>query len=251
MITPVLRPAECRVLWADPRYQPISALTGVLTDSERARAARYHREADRRRFITACALLRTSAAAQLGIADPENVPIDRSCDECGKSHGKPRILDTPLEVSISHSGDRIAVALSLAGPVGVDVEEVAEAPGGVPEFALSPAELATLRTLPESAQETGFIQMWVRKEAVLKATGHGLRIPPDQVEVSGPWDEPRLLNWPLPASPSTVQFHRLDPGDGYLGVVAVLADGRPVTVSETMIASVHHNDFSSLARNAA
>jgi 4'-phosphopantetheinyl transferase len=233
------------VWWADTRDQSIGALATVLSDSEFGRAGGYHREQDRRRFITACWLLRTTVAAQLGTT-PEEVQIDRRCTDCGKQHGKPSIRTDgdPVHVSISHSGYRVAVALSLAGPVGVDVEELKPDPGGIPQMALSPLELKTLQTLPERDQEMGFIRMWVRKEALLKATGHGLRISPDQVEVSGPREAPALLGWPLDISPDTVELHHIDPGSGYAGAVAILAEGHAVRVFESEVTWTQQNDFS-------
>src|SRR2546429_9593787 len=105
-------------------------------------------------------------------------------------------------------------------------------PDGIPWNALSPAEQATLRRLPERDQTPEFLRMWVCKEAVLKATGHGLRIPPDQVEVSGPGEKPALRRWPLDVPPESVTLHTLDPGHGYIGVAALLAGGEVVKVSE-------------------
>lgn len=252
MIIPVLRASECRVWWADHRDYEIPGMTTVLSDTELTRAARFHRDADRRRFITGTWLLRTIVAAQLGTTAAA-VEIDRTCDECGKPHGKPRFGDggTSLEASISHSGNRVAVALSTAGPVGVDVEEVIPDAGGIPQLALSPMELKSLQTLSEDEQEVGFIQMWVRKEAALKATGYGLRIPPDQVEVSGPYEDPALLSWPLDISPGTVQMQTLAPGGGYAAAVAILTAGRLAKVSETEATSLHQNDFPALVAIAA
>lgn len=37
--------------------------------------------------------------------------------------------------------------------------------------------------------------MWARKEAVLKATGHGLVVDPSQVVVSGPHQPAALVQW--------------------------------------------------------
>jgi 4'-phosphopantetheinyl transferase len=229
-----LKIGECRVWWADPQEQPIETLISVLNDSELRRAATYRREPDRRRNLTASWLLRTAAAEQLGTS-PENVPLIRRCGRCDKPHGRPYILtDDGLHASISHSGNRVAVALTTAGPVGVDVEEVPSAPvSELVRCALSPTEQAILRALPERDQHAGFARMWVCKEAVLKATGHGLRIPPDKVEVSAPRERPALLSWPLDIAPGSVQLSTLYPGEGYVGVVAVLSDGRPITVSES------------------
>ncbi|MDP9866432.1 MULTISPECIES: 4'-phosphopantetheinyl transferase family protein [Streptosporangium] len=207
----------------------------MLSGTELERAATFRREPDRLRYLTASWLLRTTAALQLGVP-PEDVPVERRCSDCGKPHGKPYIRNegAELHVSISHSANRVAVALSPAGRLGVDVEEVPSCPvDELVRCALSPAEQEILRTFPDHEQHLAFARMWVCKEAVLKATGHGLRIPPDQVEVSSPRERPALLGWPLDIPPERVQLHPLDPGSGYAGMVAVIADDFPVTVSES------------------
>jgi 4'-phosphopantetheinyl transferase len=237
MIAPVLQAGECRVWWADPRDQSTETLTSVLSDSELERAARYRRETDRRRSLTGTWLLRTVAAAQLDMA-PETIFIDRRCPDCEKPHGKPviRTAKMSLHVSISHSADKVAVALSTAGPLGVDVEEIpTTAVDELARCALSPTERAVLQALPEEDRGAAFARVWVRKEAALKATGDGLRIPPDKVEVSGPYEQPALLKWPLKVAPSGVQIHALNPGPGYAGVVAILTDEAPITIYETYV----------------
>jgi hypothetical protein len=50
------------------------------------------------------------------------VVVDRSCPSCGRHHGRPHLPGTGLDVSISHSGATVAVAVSNAGPVGVDAQ---------------------------------------------------------------------------------------------------------------------------------
>lgn len=234
MISTAPGTGECRLWWADPWDQKIDAMTSVLSETELERASRFHREQDRRRFLTGAWLLRTAVAAQLGMS-PERVPVDRRCADCGKAHGKPHIDagDVPLHVSVSHSGNRVAVALTAVGPLGVDVEEIPTA--AVDELArcaLSPAELLALTALPERDRPVAFARLWVWKEAALKATGHGLRIPPDQVEMSGPYESPALLRWPLDIPPETVQIRTIDPGVGYVGAIAVLTRERTITVSE-------------------
>lgn len=224
---------ECRVWWSDTRHRPVNELIGVLSDVERVRAARFHREQDRIRFVTGCWLLRGAVGGLLGTA-PAAVPVDRRCDQCGEPHGRPRIAGSSVDVSVTHSGTRVGVALSVAGPVGLDLEEVVPMPGGIAWSMLAPAERAALRRLPEADRPTGFLRIWTRKEAALKAVGEGLRIPPDQVEVARPGDGPALLRWPLETPPESVTMRSLDPGRGYLAVVAFLAR-HPVRVSQTVL----------------
>ncbi|MEN3539908.1 4'-phosphopantetheinyl transferase superfamily protein [Microbispora sp. ZYX-F-249] len=236
MVVSVLRTGECHVWWADPRHETIDTLTEPLSVAELERAARFRRDQDRRRFLTGARLLRLAAGARLGIS-PGNVVVDRTCPDCDKHHGRPSIRagGTVLHASVSHSGDRVAVALTSEAPLGVDVEELVPA-GSVEDLvqcALTPRERDVVLALPEHEQYEAFVRIWVCKEAALKATGHGLRISPDLVEFDLTGDPPTLLRWPLDIPPETVRIHRLDPGPGYLGVVALLTGDRDVEVVET------------------
>jgi 4'-phosphopantetheinyl transferase len=121
-------------------------LRAMLDAAELARIDALERAADRGRSLVAAATVREAAGERLGIP-PEAVRIDRTCDECGRQHGAPRLLHPHAPwVSVSHSGLLIAVVLADA-PVGVDVQRVADLPEA------------------QSARE------WVRAEAILKATG--------------------------------------------------------------------------------
>jgi 4'-phosphopantetheinyl transferase len=72
---------------------------------------------------------------------------------------------------------------------------------------------------------------WVRTEALLKATGHGLRLDPTTVLLSGPDREPELIGWPEPTAPA-VRLHDVETTPGFVAAVAVLtADPVCVLVS--------------------
>lgn len=195
------------VWWASPaQAQPWHA--ELLTEAEQQRAAAYRQQADRDRFTVANALLRLAAASVLG-TPPE---LDRACGDCGKPHGKPVIIGSALEASVSHSGQRIAVALSEVGSVGIDVEQIGDRDLSLLlPYVFSPAELAAL---PDP--EASFYRAWTRKESLLKATGEGLRVPMSTLTV-------------LPDS--THNMHDLDPGAGYAAAVTVLSDAA-VTITE-------------------
>ncbi|HEX4817136.1 MAG TPA: 4'-phosphopantetheinyl transferase superfamily protein [Nonomuraea sp.] len=234
MIAAVLATGECHVWWAVPQEWTVDSLASTLSERELERAARFRREPDLRRFLTGSWLLRTVAAAQLGIS-PGEVEVDRSCPDCTRYHGKPHIVAAgpPLHVSVSHSGDRVVVALTGEGPLGVDVEAVPSEPvDDLARCALTRDERLALEALPREERYEAFTKVWVRKEAALKATGHGLRVSPSTVEVSSPAADPKLLSWPLDIAPDRVRFEPLHPGHGYVAAVAVLDADRPVRVRE-------------------
>lgn len=76
--------------------------------------------------------------------------------------------------SVSHGRDVAAVALSLDGPIGVDIEtrRVFEVDGMVRRW-FDPAEMAWLDAQPDRLG--AFLWLWTAKEAVGKALGKGLR----------------------------------------------------------------------------
>lgn len=199
-----------------------AAHDGLLSPTERDRRAEFRQPADRRRYTLATALLRVAAGRRLGI-DPAAVDVDRSCDECGRPHGRPTLPGTVLHASISHSGDRVAVALTDVGPVGVDVERLGEVDAGLARSVCTPDELGHLRT-PED-----FFVYWTRKEAVLKATGDGLRRPLSDVVVSPPHAIPELIRLG-DDPPPPCRLAGLDVGPDYRGALAVLTT-EPVVVT--------------------
>jgi 4'-phosphopantetheinyl transferase len=106
-------------------------LLDLLDDRERNRVGRCAGEADRGRMLLGAALLRAAAGAQLGV-QASALTVDRTCAGCGDWHGRPTIPGTDLDVSVSHSGNVVAVATLMGGGrVGVDVERVRDRP--VPE----------------------------------------------------------------------------------------------------------------------
>ncbi|SEF88838.1 4'-phosphopantetheinyl transferase [Thermomonospora echinospora] len=193
----------------------------LLDEVERARRERYVRPADRDRFTVGVAVTRLAAGALLGVA-PERVPLDRTCAGCGAPHGRP-VIDGGPHLSVSHSGERVVVALT-GGPVGVDVEEDAgRLTEGVAGQLLGPDEAADLRDLGPAARRRGLLEYWTRKEAVLKATGDGLRVPLTDLRMSAPDEPPRLLAWEdRPGLAGRLTLRTLTPGPGYAACLALI-----------------------------
>jgi 4'-phosphopantetheinyl transferase len=118
------------------------------------------------------------------------------------AHGRPR-LDAPVhghDVSWSHSGERLLVALGTGVEVGADLERLRPRPRAL-ELAqrfFEPAETAWLAALPEDARNAGFVRLWCAKEAVLKAHGRGIAFGLHRFRI-GEVDGAMRLLWADPA----------------------------------------------------
>ncbi|MGI5164570.1 4'-phosphopantetheinyl transferase family protein [Spirillospora sp. CA-253888] len=201
-------------VWWARREAARPGLAAVLNAVEQARRDRYLRAEDRDRFTLGAAITRLALAPLLGLP-PEQVPLTRACADCGDPHGPPRVSGGP-HLSVSHSGDRVAVAVSPHGPLGVDVEAAAgRASADIAGHLLAPGE-----TAPD---EAALLAYWTRKEALLKATGDGLRVPMTDLRVPPPSAAPRLLSWKdRPDLPPRFTMRALDAGPGHTACLALL-----------------------------
>jgi 4'-phosphopantetheinyl transferase len=221
-------PREVRVVVARATRSP--ELEALLDDSEHERLASLCREEDRHRFVATHALARLVLSQVTG-QSAITLTFVAHCLRCGGRHGKVRLATAEqVHFSTTHAGERVAVAVTALGPVGVDLEP-AEA-GGFARFAdvaLTAGERAEYERLPVEQRPRAATTWWVRKEAILKATGHGMSVSPEDVEVSRPADEPRLIAWSADGEPTPpVQLVDLGLGAGYVGCVAVLSHRAPL-----------------------
>ncbi len=147
-------------------------LYALAIPERRQKAARLHRQEDRRLCIAAGAL------AQLALADAGCAPT-----MARDANGRPYFPQMPaLHISFSHSGERALCALGEA-PVGCDVERVRPVPQTMLQHCLTPEERSALLALPEQARAARFIRLWVLKESFMKATGMGLRLSPEKISL--------------------------------------------------------------------
>jgi 4'-phosphopantetheinyl transferase len=208
----VADPVRCQVWLADLACYR-EELTTLLDQVERDRLTRYQMASDRQRSTVAAALLRQVAGRRLGVPAGQ-LRIDRSCPECDQPHGKPTVRDAAdLQVSVSHSAELVAVAVTEAAPIGVDVEFMVERdyPGLARSF------LAAGERVDDA---DSFYRLWTRKEALVKATGDGLRMPLPNVIAGG---SDHVVSYAGAALSCCIAD--LQPRAGYIGAVAVLTAG--------------------------
>ncbi|MGL6290906.1 MAG: 4'-phosphopantetheinyl transferase family protein [Silanimonas sp.] len=178
------------------RFFDLDAVTvdaSLLSASERERVERKATAALRQRQAASFQSVRLTLAAVVG-GDPAALTFNT------RDSGKPVLVDHAMHFNVSHSG---GVGMLAWGPreLGADVEALIARPtDALAEEILSPTELATWRSLPAPDQQMALTRTWARKEALLKAIGSGLRIPPRTVEVgveanADPIDVPGRIAW--------------------------------------------------------
>jgi 4'-phosphopantetheinyl transferase len=156
-------------------------LARSLSDDERERAARFHFERDRNRFVAGRGMLREILGRLLGMT-PEELFFSYGV------HGKPRLAaptGADFHFNVAHSDSLAVYAVARRQEVGIDVERIRPLPEmeHLAEQLFSEPERARWRRLPDDQKMAAFYHGWVRKEALLKAGGQGLGGPPDRAGI--------------------------------------------------------------------
>jgi len=139
-------------------------------------------------------------------------------------HGRPR-LQAPagFDVSWSHSGEHLLVALGEGVELGVDLERLRPRPRAL-DLArrfFHPREAAWLQALPEPDRASAFVRLWCAKEAVLKAHGRGLAFGLHRLEFAADADGLRLVACaPELGAPADWSLHESAPRPGYVAALA-------------------------------
>lgn len=208
---------------------PIAVAAGVadaqgldwLTEAERQRLQAITSPARRDTFLAGHWQARRLAAQWLQL-DVRRIALDAHAD------GRPLLrVDgdaVPLHVSLSHSGDWLALALADAA-VGVDVELPQRERDweALARFVFSPEERQRLRDIDDAERTRMFHALWTLKEARGKRSGEGLQPRAARMVTAQPADAAgaEALGWAfgggalaLALTPGT----RLERADGALGI---------------------------------
>jgi 4'-phosphopantetheinyl transferase len=164
-------------------------LRELLDPAEQDRLVSFRFEADRRRYAVAHGTLRRVLGAYLG-CKPRLVPF--STTRSGKPVLPSALWQTGLSFSLSHDGDLVLIAVARAARVGVDVQshDVPLDLDLIAEVGLSSSEQALVAELGHDDRRSHVVQLWARKEAIVKATGLGMAGRPEEIDLSGdspPW----------------------------------------------------------------
>ena len=183
---------EVIVTRLDGGREALRAGAAVLSGEERDRARRFASDRDRQRFIVARGVLRGLLAARLGVR-PQAVELVYG--ERGKPALAPRYAGATLRFNASHCDDVAVFAFATGREVGIDVEavRVMDDADDIAARFFSRAENDAYRALDPGDRPLGFFNCWTRKEAFIKALGHGMYYPLDRFDVSLAPGEPAEL----------------------------------------------------------
>ncbi|MCK5540939.1 MAG: 4'-phosphopantetheinyl transferase superfamily protein [Deltaproteobacteria bacterium] len=159
---------QCRIpAWANAEH--LACGMSWLPVALHPEINRYHRLEDRLARLTARLLIRKTLQV-LGLSR------ESTLDDWHKSpHGRPFLLNSYADISISHANPWVVSAVGLKCRIGIDVEifRPFELDALIPY--LTATEVGRIQK--SSRPEVEALHCWSKREAILKADGRGLLAP--------------------------------------------------------------------------
>jgi 4'-phosphopantetheinyl transferase len=158
----------------------ITGLEQIISEDERARAARFRSPEHKTEYLAARIYLRIILGKYLGIS-PRLLRFEYN------EYGKPSIAGdtkTDLKFNVSHSRGFALFAITLKNEIGVDLELINPlyVNEEIAAKTMTDNEFALFQTLNTDRRIELFYKCWTRKEAYSKAGGQALTINPAQIE---------------------------------------------------------------------
>ncbi|MBX9704713.1 MAG: 4'-phosphopantetheinyl transferase superfamily protein [Gammaproteobacteria bacterium] len=165
----------------------------VLSAAEQERAAQFKVEQSQRDFIIMRGSLRLLLSRYLRRL-PNELEILLA------AQGKPYLADSAWQFNVSHTQGAGLIAVSRDLPVGVDIENSERKIDidGIGSRIFTLAEQSYIEQAEDS--QAAFFECWARKEAVIKAYGHGMFVDLQKVDTTQPIVDIMLQNLPRQGS---------------------------------------------------
>lgn len=182
-------------MWLVPAARA-DAVADLLDEGERERAARFAFDRDRQLYVAAHGALRWLVGRYV-----DQPP--RSLRFAVADNGKPFVdaqVAPGVEFNLSHSDSLAAVVVARGRSVGIDVERdrPLRSEEGIARRVLAPGELARFLALEGDERRRFLLWAWARKEALVKASGEGVRRSLTQVPCEpGPDDRWAVVDLPV------------------------------------------------------
>lgn len=204
-VSPEISVARCHL--GDDRDISLSWAWSVLAVDEITRAQRFHFDHDRTRYVRGRGFLRRILGEVCG-QDPTDLLFGV------ESQGKPFLYNSRVAFNLSHSRDLAVLALSQAGPIGIDVEFIDKQVNlaELMQSCLTPAEREVVAALPPADHVRRFFAFWTAKEARMKLTGEGMSLAPKAIVLDLVAGLPVGYLWPPTPAAQAVFLDLCEPG---------------------------------------
>ena len=234
-----LKPGDVTVWWMEVDTVPkavVAEWSGCLDATEQAKADGFIFDEDRSTYIAAHWLIRNALASIGGLPPGKWRFIE-------EMNGKPAIdpaLGRPeICFNLSHTKGLVACAVGVGATIGIDVEAVSlrRRSLDIARRFFNPSEVDILHGVAPDRQPRAFARLWTLKEALIKATGEGMRrslksfsfsLDPARLRLH-PDDENEAATW---------QFFEYQPTSRHLLALAARPpDDRPLNLSVRRVSS--------------
>jgi len=162
----------------------------LLNGDEKLKVASFIRPEIQKKYIKTRGVLRKVLAKYLDIK-PQEIDIQIA------EHGKPFVENEELFFNLSHTANRLVIAVSNNSEIGIDLEQYKYRKNlqGLVKKCFSEEEKYFWESLSVQQQAMLFYQLWVRKEAFVKAIGRGIAVGLDQCVIN-PKQQTEFLSIP-------------------------------------------------------
>ncbi len=190
----------------------------ITNTNEKTKISSYIFEKDQHNCLVTRGLVRFVLSACTGLPAGS---LDFIENKYGKPALKPGLTTLPLRFNISHSSGMTACAVTLNHDIGIDIEDFHRSIElNIANRFFAQAEAEYIKNLPDKNRQEGFFDLWILKEAYIKARGMGLSISLEsfRFEIN---KNIRIHFDEIDDSPDHWQFFRFSPVNDYKAAIAI------------------------------
>lgn len=157
--------------------QNIPKFWECLSEAERAKAKGYYTSSLSERYIISHGILRY-------ILSHYTSQLPQDIEFVHNTHGKPFLKNNNIQFNMSHSHNMISYVIALNYKVGIDIELQDDNfdADTMSDLVFTSQEAKLFAILEDARKLEFFYNLWVKKEALIKASGYGLSYPINTIE---------------------------------------------------------------------
>jgi 4'-phosphopantetheinyl transferase len=203
-----------------------SFVSEFLSKRERDKSSRFSDPADSRRYVLRHGMMRYILGEYTG-SEPELLPLVE--DMNGKPGLDPKSEFREFSFSLSHTNQIVSLGVMKNYRIGIDI--VKTDPGypiyEICDYLFTSAEKEFMRGIEPAQRNQMFFRIWALKEAIVKATGEGIRMmhKTDVTPVVGSTGNASLYMLIINGIPQDFFIFPFSPYQEYIGAAAICLDG--------------------------